>query len=88
MQKQSPPLTLHIERVILDGFKSLNKQHIHDAIADRLSELFSSDMVSVSFQHHGFVSKIDAGSIQLNPKTNAKEVGIGVANAVYRGLKK
>jgi hypothetical protein len=88
MRKQHPSVNLHIDRIVLNGFGPMNKQHIHDVIATRLSELFTRDRVPMSFQKHEFLSKIDAGSFQLNAQANDKAIGIEVANAVYKGLKK
>lgn len=85
-------LELHIERLVLHGFPSCERQAIAEALENQLSELFRDQLkgtdvpstLSTNAEH----ARLDAGTFNVAPGSSGHSVGGQIARTVHRELAK
>ena len=77
---------LHIEELILHGFPRHERYSIGEAIEMELTRLFAEQGIPSLFSAGGSIESLNAGTINLNPKTKPINVGKNIAGTVYKGF--
>jgi len=81
-----PSVELHIEELVLHGFSPVDRYTIGDAIQRELTRLIATHGMP-GLEGKGFsADRLDAGSFQVRKHSREEDVGIKVAESVYRGL--
>ncbi len=85
---QKRNIELHIEELVLDGFPSHDKNHIASAVQQELHSLLSHGNLPKRLTRNNNITRLDGGTIQMEPKVNAESTGSKIARSLYGGLQK
>lgn len=81
-----PNLELHIEELVLHGFKPGDRHAISDAVQVELTRLLTEQGVSSSLAQGVEVPRIDGGSFNVKANSKPNAIGTHVAESVYKGM--
>lgn len=81
-------ISLHIERLILDGLSVPHRQRLQlqAALEAELARLLAAEGLSIDLYTSGTLPRINAGEIHLQDGENPAQLGRRIAQAVYRGI--
>jgi hypothetical protein len=81
-------ITLHIERLILDGLPvtSLQGPQVRAAVEKELARLLGAHGLSHELRGGIALPRVNAGAIQFGKETRAAGLGRGIARAVHEGI--
>jgi hypothetical protein len=79
---------LHIEELVLEGFKPGDEQRIGEAVEKELARLLEMRGVPGSLTSEREIENINGGSFEVAAGARAERVGTQVAGAVYGGLRR
>ena len=79
-------ITLHIERVVLDGVPLEHPRTLQNAIERELTNRLREGGLSPEFRAGGAAPWVGGGAIELGREQNAVRLGTRIAGAVYRGI--
>ncbi len=77
---------LNIEELVLHGFPPNDRHRIGDTVERELSRLFAEEGVPPSLAHGGTITRLDAGSFEMQPERKAEAVGSRIARTLYGGI--
>jgi hypothetical protein len=81
-------ITVHIERLILDGLSLPHRQRpqVQAALEAELARLLAAGGLGIDLQTSGRVTQIRGGEMQLEGDEEPGLLGKKIAWAVYRGI--
>jgi hypothetical protein len=79
-------VTLHIERLVLKGFRPEDRHGIADGLQQELTRLLASPSNGEGLTKLASMSRLQLGSISFSPGASAQEVGAQLANAIAKGI--
>jgi hypothetical protein len=81
-------ISVHIERLILDGLPVPHRQRsrLQTAIEEELARLLINGTLAIDLQTHGLLSSLSGGIIELTGNEEPRLLGKQIAQAVYRGI--
>jgi hypothetical protein len=81
-------ITVHIERLILDGVTMPHRQRpqVQAALEEELARLIATDGLGVDLQTSGSLPRVNGGEIQLEGDVEPGLLGKRIARAVFRGI--
>ncbi len=79
-------IEVHIEELVLHGFTAEDRYPIGEAVKRELIHLFTVQGVPSLLAEGGEIEHLDGGSLELTPRSGAREIGRRVAGAVFKGL--
>jgi hypothetical protein len=79
---------LHIDWLVLRGFRAEDRGGIAAGIRQELSRLFSDYEAAQALAARGDASRLRIGSVQINPETTPQGVGTQLARGIGTGMKK
>lgn len=77
---------IHIEELVLHGFRPGNLHRIGDALQQELAHLLEACAFSPHVQKGFALDHVDAGTVRMNAGENAEVIGGKIARALYREL--
>ncbi len=80
-------IELHIEELVLHGFKPQDRAAIGEAVQRELTRLFTEGGLHSSLHREHQVSRLDSGTFQVKQGSNAAAIGTQIAQKVYGGMK-
>jgi hypothetical protein len=83
----TPSVELTIEDLVLHGFSPGDRHAIGDSFERELARLIAAHGLPGLNGEGLSVDRLDAGSIQVRQQSRREEVGIGVAESVFRRLR-
>ena len=81
-------IELHIEELVLNGFKHSDQYDIGEAVEHELTKLFREQGIPPSFSRDGDTARLDAGAFKMAANSKALVIGAQVAQAVYGGFRR
>lgn len=81
-------MDIRIEELVLHGFDPRDGKRIGEALKRELTRLFTEQGIPDSFQLGSKVERIDGGSFEVGSGSEANQVGAGVAQSVYGGMRR
>ena len=81
-------IELHIEKLVLHGFRWRDRFRIRLAVEQNLARLFTDQGIPSSLSRGGKFARIDGGKFNTAPGSGAEVIGARVAQSVYSGFKK
>ncbi len=81
-------IEVRIEELVLHGLAPARKYSLVDVFERELSRLLSEDGATDSLVLHDGADRIHAGTFRLPRVTDTKSAGIGIARAVFGGLRR
>ena len=81
-------ITVHIERLILDGVSIPQRQRpqVQVAFEVELARLIIAEGLGIDLQTNGMQPCISGGDIQLEDVNDPAQLGKRIAKAVYKGI--
>lgn len=81
-------ISLHIERLILDGLPVPHRQRsqLQAALEAELARLLAAGGLSIDLYTGGTLAGMKAGEIHVQDGENPAQLGKRIAQAVYRGI--
>jgi hypothetical protein len=80
-------IELHIEELVLHGFKSEDRAAIGEAVQRELTRLFTEGGLHSSLHREHQVSRLDGGTFNVKHASNPATIGTQIAQQVYGGMK-
>jgi len=82
----SPILELHIGELVLEGFPHLDQAELGAVVQQELARLLAERGLPTGLACGGEVPSLDGGEFQVKQGSQAPEIGVQIAQAVYGGL--
>jgi hypothetical protein len=81
-------ITVHIERLILDGIVLPHRHRpvVQAAMEEELARLLARDGLSIDFQQSHVQQRVLAGVLEVNDTDEPVVLGRNIARAVYKGI--
>lgn len=85
---KEPNITLHIERLILEGIPLAysHKTVVQGVVEGELARLLTGDGLAGELQSGGALRSVVGGDMQLSSDGNPHTLGRQIAHAVYQGI--
>ncbi len=83
-----PVIELHIEELVLHGFRPHDRHAIGDALELELTVLLSRPATLAALSDGRELDRLDAGTVQLQAGAGASTIGRQVASAIDGGLRR
>jgi hypothetical protein len=80
-------IDLHIEELVLEGFRPADRHRIGAAVERELARLLAERGLPAGLAQGTDLPRLDGGSFEAKPGARPEAVGRQVAGAVYGGLK-
>ena len=80
-------IELHVEELVLNGFKHSDRYDIGEVVEHELTKLFKEQGVPLSLTRGGDTARLDAGAFKITANSTAPVIASQVAHAVYKGLR-
>jgi hypothetical protein len=80
-------VVLHIDSLILKGFRHEDRYGIVEGLQQELSRLFVDPQVAQQLTANGDVSRLRLGSISIDQNSKPQRVGSQVAQSIGKGMK-
>ena len=80
-------IDLHIEELVLEGFRPSDRHRIGAAVESELARLLAERGLPPALAQGADLPRLDGGSFEARPGARPEALGRQVANAAYRGLK-
>lgn len=81
-----PPVSLHIEKLVLHGLAPGDRYRIGEAMQRELERLIAMQGLAPLLARGGEIARLDGGVFQVAPSAKADAIGSQIAQAVYGGL--
>jgi hypothetical protein len=79
-------IALHIDELVLHGFKHGDRYLIAEAITQELHRLIAEQGLLPALNSDKEMASINAGVVQLTAQNRPDDVGILIAGALYKGM--
>jgi hypothetical protein len=81
-------ITVHIERVILDGLPiaAYQRGKLQTAFEAELARLLANGQLAFDLQTGGLLKQVPAGVLELKADESIDTLGKKLARAIYRGI--
>ncbi|MCC6444418.1 MAG: hypothetical protein IT210_13315 [Armatimonadetes bacterium] len=81
-----PPVEIHIEELVLHGFRPGDRHRISESIARELERLLAERGVPPSLAQSADIPHLDAGTVAADAGSPPEAVGYRVAATLYGGF--
>lgn len=79
-------IELHIEQLVLHGFRPNDRYRIGKAVELELTRLFTEQGISYSMSKGGEFTYLDGGKFNVAPNSKTDTIGTKVAQSVYKNM--
>ena len=77
---------VHIDRLVLDGFRHEDRQRIAEGLRGELGRLLANPAAAERLASVGHLSRIQVGKVNLAQGAQPQRAGASAARAIARGL--
>jgi len=81
-------VTLHIDRLVLRGFRREDRHGVADGLQQELARMLSDPETARELVRHGDASRLRLGSMTIHQGTTPQQLGTQVARSLDRRMKK
>jgi hypothetical protein len=81
-------VVLHIDSLVLKGFKHEDRHGIAEGLQQELGQLFSNHQAAQQLMANGDVSRLRVGNVRIGQNTKPQRVGSQVAQGIGKGINK
>ncbi len=81
-------VSIHIERLILDGLPiaQRDRPHLQAAIEEELARLLAEGALAVDLRTAGMLPRLTGGTLELTGDEEPRQLGKRIAQSIYRGI--
>jgi microcystin degradation protein MlrC len=80
-------VVLHIDSLVLKGFRNEDRHGIAEGLQQELSRMFADPQAVQQLTANGDVSRLRVGSIHIGQNLKPQRVGLQVAQGIGKGMK-
>lgn len=80
-------VVLHIDSLVLKGFRHEDRQGIAEGLQQELARLFADPQAARQLSENGDVSRLRVGSIHISQNSKPQHIGSQVAQGIGKGMK-
>ncbi len=80
-------IVLHIDNLVLKGFRHEDLQGIAEGLQQELTRLFADPQAIQQLTANGDVSRLRVSSVQVNQGAKPQQIGLQVAQGIGKGIK-
>ena len=80
-------VVLHIDRLVLEGFRNEDRHAIAEGLQQELTRQFSDPQVTQQLTVNGDMSRLRVGSVQIGQDAKPQSIGLQVAQGIGKGMK-
>jgi hypothetical protein len=81
-------VVLHIDSLVLKGFRQEDRQGIAEGLQQELTRLFADPQAAQQLTAKGDVSRLRIGGIHIQHDSKPQHVGSQVAQGIGKGMKR
>ncbi len=81
-------IVLHIDSLVLKGFKHEDRHGIAEGLQQELTRLFADPQTAQQLTANGDLSRLRVGSIHIGQNSKPQHVGSQVAQGIGKGMRK
>lgn len=78
---------LHIDSLVLKGFRHEDRHGIAEGLQQELTRLFANPQAAQQLAANGDVSRLRLGNISIDQNSKPQRVGSQVAQGISKGMK-
>lgn len=79
---------LHIDRLVLHGFRHEDRHGIAEGIQQELSRMLAEPEAAQKLAAHGDASRLRIGNVQIGRDARPRHVGSQVGQGIGKGMRK
>ncbi len=79
-------IELHIDELVLHGFSPADRLRIGAALEGELARLLAESGIPPELARVSGIERVDGGQLELSAGASARDLGAGIAHAVYGSL--
>ena len=79
-------VVMHIDRLVLKGFRHADSHAIGEAMRGELSRLLADPATGARLAALGHVSRLHAGKVKLTQDAKPQRLGVSAGRAIAKGL--
>lgn len=81
-------IELSIDELIMEGFEIRDHYRFGQALQNELQRLFAERGIPASLSTSARIANLDGGTVPTTQNAGSENLGIQVANTLYRGISK
>ena len=81
-------IVLHIDKLLLHGFKHEDRHGIAAGLKQELGQLLSNPQAAHQLMTNGDVSRLRVGNVRIGQNVKSKNVGMQLAHGISQGIKR
>jgi len=81
-------IVLHIDRLVLQGFRHEDRHGIAEGLQQELGRLFADPQSAQQLMAGGDLARLRVGSIRIDPGEKPQRVGLQLAQGIGKGMKR
>ena len=81
-------VNLHIDKLVLRGFRNEDRQGIADGIQQELGRMFSDPQAAQQLAANGDVAKLKIGNVSIGHVARPQCIGSQLAQGIGKGIKR
>ncbi|MFE4106953.1 hypothetical protein [Almyronema epifaneia] len=86
MNSNTAPLSLSIDRLILHGFTTVDRDQLQLALQQELARLFSEHGCPPTLSQTQQIGRLEGGHLQIAADASSSAIGQHIAQSIYQGL--
>ncbi len=80
-------IEIYIDKIILDGFETMNRVQLSTAIQEKLTMLITEQGFANFLPQAAEIAKLSGGPIQIGNSQKPSSIGPQIAKGIYQGVK-
>jgi hypothetical protein len=85
-RKNHPTVELDINRLVLHGFDRIDRHQVGSAVQSELSRLIREQGLPSALDGSKTIGNLNAGKFKIGNISHSRNVGIQVAQKIYKGM--
>ena len=81
-------VVLHIDSLVLKGFRHEDRQGIAEGLQQELTRLFAGPQAARQLTASGDMSRLRIGGIHIGQNSKPQRVGLQIAQGIGKGIKR
>lgn len=79
-------INIHIDNLVIHGFDRIERDQVGSAVQKELSRLISEQGLPSALKKSQTIGNLNAGEFRTGKSSSPRNVGIQVAQKIYRGM--
>lgn len=81
-------IRLHIDRLVLKGFRHEDRHAIAQGVQEQLAHLLSEPGMAQRFSSTGSIPHLRVGPVTIPAESKPQQIGVAAADGIGKGLKR